>query len=263
MTPEEAAGRAALRAIGALDGEDRAELERALGESDAARRELEAFESIVARLGLATPPVPPAAALRDRVLAATRPAASAPTRDRWYARLAAAGAVAFAIGFLVVRAQRDDARRAEAVAREHAQWALAQTRATQAELAAAREKAAQEAAFRALVGHPEALFVNLGPLPAAPRARARVFFNKSSREAVLIAWGLEPATEGKAYEVWVIGKAAPVPAGLFQVDAAGHAVVRLPPVPEVGEVKTFAVTLEPVLGVPAPTGPMVLAGAVS
>jgi anti-sigma-K factor RskA len=32
---------------------------------------------------------------------------------------------------------------------------------------------------------------------------------------------------------------------------------------EIAEVRTFAVTLEPAAGAPAPTGPMVLAGAAS
>ena len=88
-------------------------------------------------------------------------------------------------------------------------------------------------------------------------------FNPASREAVLIASGLDAAPEGKGYEVWVISKAAPVPAGVFQVDASGNAVHRLPAIAEVEWAKTFAVTVEPMAGVPAPTGPMVLAGAVS
>jgi anti-sigma-K factor RskA len=164
---------------------------------------------------------------------------------------------------IVTWVERDEARRAAAAARQDAEAARAAARSAQAELRAAREEIARDAAFRALVGHPQALFVSLGPLPAAPKAHARVFFNRSSREAVLIATGLDPAPAGKAYAVWVIGKAAPVPAGLFQADASGRALLKLPPVPEAEAVKTFAVTLEPAGGVPAPTGPMVLAGAVS
>lgn len=271
MTTDAIVERAALAALGALDGDDRAEFDKALREDAAAQRELSAFETVVGQLGLETAPVPPAAVVRDRVLGAalgatlgaTRPPAASWSRDRLYARLAATAAVLLAVGLVVVRVERDEARRAVTVARQQAEAARADARRAQAELLAARERLAQETAFRALAGHPEALFVNLGPLPAAPQARARVFFNRSSREAILIASGLDPAPEGKAYEVWVIGKAAPVPAGVFQVDASGRAVVRLPPVPDPGNVKTFAVTLEPVGGVPAPTGPMVLAGAVS
>jgi anti-sigma-K factor RskA len=47
------------------------------------------------------------------------------------------------------------------------------------------------------------------------------------------------------------------------VDAQGRAVFRLPAGLELAGVKTFAVTVEPEAGTTAPTGPMVLAGAVS
>jgi anti-sigma-K factor RskA len=78
-----------------------------------------------------------------------------------------------------------------------------------------------------------------------------------------IATGLTLAPAGYVYELWIIAKAAPVPAGIFQVDAQGRAVFRLPPGLQYADVKTFAVTREPEGGTQAPTGPMVLAGAVS
>jgi hypothetical protein len=102
--------------------------------------------------------------------------------------------------------------------------------------------------------------VTLGALPAAPRSGGRVVWNAQKRRAVLFASGLDPAPEGKAYEVWVIAGGAPVPSGLFQVDQGGRAVKDLPWLEETPGVKTFAVTLEPAAGTAAPTGPMVLAG---
>jgi anti-sigma-K factor RskA len=50
---------------------------------------------------------------------------------------------------------------------------------------------------------------------------------------------------------------------VFQADAAGDAVFRLPLLQETATARTFAVTIEPEQGTAAPTGPMVLAGAVS
>lgn len=262
MTPDEISERAALAGLGVLDGEEREAFERILRESLPVRRETEAFQRVAERLGLAVTPVAPPARVRDLVLSAARPRLVSKGRHSMTV-LATAAAVLFAIGFFLMRAQRDDARRAAEIAREEAELALGQARQAQAELLAARESLARETAFRTLVSHPEARLVDLGPLPPAPKARARVLFNPASREAILIASGLDPAPEGKGYEVWVIGKAAPVPAGVFQVDAFGNAVHRLPPLADVGPVRTFAVTLEPAGGVPAPTGPMVLAGAVS
>jgi anti-sigma-K factor RskA len=275
--------RAAAAALGALDGEERAKLERALQDDPAARRELEAFAAVAARIGLDTVPVTPPPALRRRVLAATEatvvsgaPVLAPPTvtdrhaavvpfsrRDRLFAQLATAAAVVFAVAFVVTWVERDEARRGLAAARLRAEAAATEMRRAQAALKAVEEQLAQQARFRALVSHPEALFVSLGPLPPAPAARGRVVFNRVDHQAVLIVAGLEPAPAGRTYEAWAIGTGAPVPAGLFQVDAEGRAVVALQRVAEAATVKTFAVTLEPAGGVPAPTGPMVLAGAVS
>ena len=46
---------------------------------------------------------------------------------------------------------------------------------------------------------------------------------------------------------------------MFNVDADGRATHRVPAAEGDAPVKVFAVTLEPEQGVPAPTGPIVLA----
>jgi anti-sigma-K factor RskA len=68
---------------------------------------------------------------------------------------------------------------------------------------------------------------------------------------------LPPAPEGKTYELWTITGGKPSPAGVFQVDAAGQASHKVPP--GGGPVEVFAITLEPLGGVAAPTGSIVLA----
>ena len=113
------------------------------------------------------------------------------------------------------------------------------------------------------MSRPETRVVSLVGLPAAPEAQARVVWHAGQGEAVLVASGLAPAPPGKAYELWVIAKAAPVPAGVFQVDAQGRVVFPLPAGLALAGVKTFAVTVEPSGGTTAPTGAMVLAGAAS
>jgi anti-sigma-K factor RskA len=47
---------------------------------------------------------------------------------------------------------------------------------------------------------------------------------------------------------------------VFEVDPAGTGSLRVSPLPGVGKVDVFAVTLEPAGGVAAPSGPMYLAG---
>jgi len=90
-----------------------------------------------------------------------------------------------------------------------------------------------------------------------------VVWNGAVGKTYLLATGLQPLPPGKAYELWVIAGQKPLPAGVFKADERGRAVVTLPWLDETVRVQTFAVTLEPEAGTPAPTGPMVLAGAVS
>jgi len=146
-------------------------------------------------------------------------------------------------------------------ARQVASSLEAQVRAVQADLADTRQRLEREKAFRELVAHPDSRVAQLTGVAAGSRARARVVWNPASREAVLMVSGLPKAPDGKGYEVWVVSKETTVPAGVFQVDAEGSALFRLPTLDETERVKTFAVTLEPAAGRAAPSGPMVLAGA--
>jgi len=229
-------------ALGTLDGEDRAAFEGQVASSPATQREVRAFRELVGRLGLATTPVPPSAALRSRLLSAV---ALARPRGSVLALALAAGLVAALAGLLLFRSERDAARREAASLHKAAQEARETAQKAQAELDALRERLEREVVFRELVSNPDTRVASLAGFPAAPGARARVVWHKGRREAVLVVSGLAPAPAGKAYEVWVIAQAAPVPAGVFQVDAEGRAVVRLPAVDELARVKTFAVTIEP------------------
>jgi len=258
---------APLAALGALDGEDRVAFEQHVRTSVVCRAELEAFASVAARIPLALDPVPPPARMRQSVLAAIGvPAAEpavAPRRGWLLPGFAAAAALLLGIGYLITRSERDAARREAENARTTVSSLAADVQRAQDELAALRKSLADERSVRDLVTHPDARVAKLAGLPFAPKATGRVVWNPTSREAVLVASGLDPAPAGKTYEVWVIAQAAPVPAGVFQVAADGSAVFRLPVVEDTAHAKTFAVTLEPAGGTPAPTGPMVLAGAAS
>jgi len=266
MTDERLLELLPAHALGALDPEDRAYVEARLDQEAGARQELAAFEAVVARLGLTVAPVPPAPELRATILQATAPQATAPSRaastSAW-TWLATAAAVVCAIGLLVTLFQRDEARRAASAAQARAETAEAQARQFLADLEATRALLAREQEVRGLLGRPDTRLVSLGGLPAAPKAHAHVLFRAEMRECFLLATGLDRPPAGKAYEVWVIAQGPPMPAGVFQPDAQGRVLFRLPEMPAMAGVKTFAITIEPEGGVPAPTGPMVLAGAVS
>lgn len=254
---------APLAALDALDGEDALEFRVHLATCADCRAEMAAYAVVGGAIGAGVKHVPPPAGLRGRVLAAAGAAPmdrARPPRSQsflWVGALATAATVALALALLVTRGQlRQERERAAALAAEAEQ--------ARRELADLQQVLAEARSVRDLVAQPDSRLTLLAGLPPAPGARARVVWNASTREAVLIASGLQRPPEGKAYEVWVIGEAnRPVPAGVFQPAGDGTALVWLPRVEETARPRTFAVTLEPAAGSASPTGPMVLAGAVS
>ncbi len=95
------------------------------------------------------------------------------------------------------------------------------------------------------------------------KAAARVYWHDVKKSGVLVASNLQPVLKGqyKCLELWAIcGSEAPVPAGLFWTDNTGHGVLEIKLGKQMACVDKFAVTIEPVGGVPAPTGSMILQG---
>ncbi len=261
MNRDEIAELAAGYALGALDADDRARFEALLAAGDAlARAALRDFEGAVAGLAAETIKAPsPAvkAALMARIDAQGRGDGEAVVRalssvkpkdarrSTWTYVLSgamAAGIAAIAVGWIVSTAYD---RRVTQLAQE---------------TAALKQELERQQSLVALLRDPATQVVALAGLEPAPGARARVLWHVTAG-GLLVAQGLPPAPEGKAYELWAIaGKNAPVPAGIFTVDAKGVGSLRVAPIRVDGTVDTFAVTLEPAAGVPAPTGTMYLAG---
>jgi anti-sigma-K factor RskA len=265
VNAEEIRELAAVYALGALDGEDRARFEALLAAGDGeATTALRDFEATLVDLAAESPEAPPAgakAAVLRRIAAPPAEPARAtvtplptrpPRRSAWpavWAGAMAAGIAAIAVGFWVSATYE---KRLEALARE----------ATTLRQGLARQQAEldRQRALIALIRDPATQVVALAGLEPAREARARMIWNAPTG-GLLVATGLPPAPPGKAYQLWAIaGKAAPVPAGVFSVDADGGGNLRVPPLPGVAKVDVFAVTLEPAGGVPAPTGAMFLAG---
>jgi anti-sigma-K factor RskA len=104
----------------------------------------------------------------------------------------------------------------------------------------------------------------LGGTEMAANARARLSYDRQTGRAMLVADGLPPAPEGKAYQLWFIveGK-PPMPGGVFTTDTKGHAELRDQMPPEGRAAGVFAVTLERAGGVPTPEGRAYLQGKAS
>lgn len=95
-----------------------------------------------------------------------------------------------------------------------------------------------------------------GPVSAIT---AKMIWN-SKGECLFLTMGLPKISKEKAYELWGIAGGKPVAVGIFTVDEHGCGVFAAKNL--TGKFDQFAVTLEPAGGLPAPSGPMVLAGKV-
>jgi anti-sigma-K factor RskA len=259
MSREELHELAAGYALGSLEGENLARFEALLrADDDDARRALRQFEETLVRLAAEQSEPPPAdvkAALLAGIPAAPRAPAEdgarvvalpvRPRRSVWTAVLAgamAAGIAAIAVGVAVSTRYE---RRLEALGQE---------------AAALKVELDRQASVLAILRDPATQVVALNGLAPSPEARARMLWHEKTG-GILVATGLPPVPPGKAYQLWAIsGQGPPVPAGVFDVDPLGTGSLRVPPLPGVSRVDVFAVTLEPAAGVPAPTGPMYLAG---
>jgi anti-sigma-K factor RskA len=247
-------------ALGALDGQELAEFEAHLasGCATCAERLRETREALVL-MPRSLPQEAPPPALRARVLeriAAERtivraPVALRPERRRgrvlWWAGWAGLAAAA---GLLVVVNTQLRTTREE-------------IRALETRLSTLQTELAEREETLRFLSDPNVRYVSLAGLKPTPDASAWLLWNPEARKGLLLARGLPPAPPGRAYELWAIAGAEPVPAGVFTVDAGGRGLLRLPPLPAGQTFDTFAVTLEPAGGVPKPTGPMHLAGKVS
>jgi anti-sigma-K factor RskA len=255
-------------ALGALDGEDQLAFEAHLAEGcrecAAALHDAEETLTLLAR---EAPPVLPPASVKQSLMTraaaeeARRPAPAAPARagDRrprwfpWVAGAVAAGLAAFfTAGFVASRYEAQVGRMAREMSALRARL-QAQETALRAELAAANR-------VGELLQDPAPRVIALRGAGPTPEAGGRLVWH-ASEGGHLYVTRLTPLPPGKTYELWTISGSTPRPAGLFTVDDTGAGMVRVKPVPEGRPVDVFAVTIEPAGGVPAPTGPIVLASA--
>jgi hypothetical protein len=94
---------------------------------------------------------------------------------------------------------------------------------------------------------------------ATPGASGRVFLSKAHGLLIAVT-GLTPLAEERSYQIWMLGKSAPVNAGMLQPDAQGNATAAfdlpsdatLPP-------SGLQLTDEPPEGATRPTGAIALA----
>jgi anti-sigma-K factor RskA len=283
---------AVIDGIEALDREDRERLDRHVAAGCAGCRRARARARAAAALLLAVPaPVAPSPQLRERVLAGIaggaaptrRSVGAAPQRPsrstawRWRS-VAAALVVVGLLGFLgrALLLERDERRELQVQLAEAEQRIEALARDQRRALAdrdlAARERDVRAEALATAVRERDALaslvevlgaenlrMLALSGRGAADGAQARAYLAPDSGRVVLLGHALPPAPAGSSYQLWLIHDGQPISAGVFDVDASGRARLETAAAaPGPGDV-AVAVTIEPAGGVPAPSGPIVLA----
>ena len=136
-------------------------------------------------------------------------------------------------------------------------WAVS----LRAELDSSQEElAAAQAEIDTLRAQANATAYDLLPTADAPaNANGTAFFALDGTGVIFVA-NLDPAPEGRSYQVWYYPTtdSEPLPGATFQVDASGVGYMLIPA--DVGLFTQITVTLEPEAGSAAPSGPLLLVG---
>jgi anti-sigma-K factor RskA len=237
MSHEELRDHYELYAIGVAGEPERSEIREHLSRGcEVCMLEMKRAREFSALLGAgAADPVAPSSKLRRRILASV---GFEQRRFGWAPFLALATALSLFGAFYFSSRERQFAEEAVALRNEMRRQTIDLTRLNEA--------------FAILSG-PSTIEVGFGAGP-----KGKVYIDRS-RGVLLIASNLPPAPAGKIYEMWTIPKGAnPVPAGLFQSDAAG-AAMHIQPGPVDPNLATVAVTIENESGALQPTSTPIIA----
>ena len=240
----------ALYALGALDPAERAALEQHLRECATCLRELEQLRGDSALLALSAPQqVPPAYARRRLMAAIAEDGLPARPPRRLSLRMLVPSLAAVALAIAAIILWRQDAGLRAELATLDANYSRQQD-----QLRSANQVLAT------LTDPTAARFTLSAAKKAEPQGKA--IYARERASLIFLANNMPALPPRRAYELWLIPvTGAPIPAGVFKPSADGSAAVINPPLPANVEAKTFAITVEPEAGSPAPTSQPIMVGA--
>jgi anti-sigma-K factor RskA len=254
----------ALYAMGSLDDpQDLAALEAHLGTCGDCRRELEALRADMALLALsATGPQPPARS-RQRLLSAvaaeprvaredSRRYAVGHLRPRWFTFAPVMVMLMLAVFSLLLWRDLRNTRRVVRADRAQIEQLLADLEQ--------KNKALAEAKMVSDLLHaPDAWPLTLVSKHAPPQPQIKTVYSKQQGSLLLMASNLNPLSENKIYQVWLLPAdgTAPMSAGWFKPDGKGNGMM-FHKMTAGTPAKGFAITIEPAGGSQTPTMPIVM-----
>jgi len=252
----------ALYALNALEGDERAILEKHLAGCSECRLELEQLRGDGALLALSTMGPKPPLRARQRLLDAVAkdaaptlsqkarkagaPRVTAPRRSWW-------GALGWAAAAAVIVFAASLWKENSALRRDIATW---RSVATQEQL----ELEDVQKVARAITD-PEVEHFTVVAMKTPPQPQGKAFYLRNRSSLVFVANNMPSLPPQKAYELWLIpAQGVPIAAGVFKPDAHGSATVVNPPLPAGIEAKGFAITVENEAGVEHSTQPVMMIG---
>ena len=141
------------------------------------------------------------------------------------------------------------------------QTALADARSNTTKLLAVRDEFDQERNrsqhVAAILGASDVTYTALAGVAPVEQARGRVYVSPT-RGLLFAAEDLPVLPPDRSYQLWTIVGGRPVSHGVFELGNNGAAQLLTESAP--GMAEAYAVTVEPLGGVPEPTGPKVLLG---
>jgi anti-sigma-K factor RskA len=241
----------ALYALGTLQGDELASLDKHLEECASCRRELEQLRGDLGLLALASTASAPPQRARQRLLdAVAREPRRVPAQEKrpWWLPVPWVIAGAMALLAVVFNYDRAELRRQLALLHD-------QTAQQEIELTRARDVVATLTAN-------DAMRVTLVAAKTPPQPQGKAIYVRNRSSLIFLASNMPKLPPQKVYELWLLpAQGNPIPAGVFTPDARGSATVVNPPLPAGTEAKAFAITVEPEAGSATPTMPIVMMGA--
>lgn len=116
----------------------------------------------------------------------------------------------------------------------------------------------QDATF--LLAEPGMQFIDLAGVAPNEQAFGKVVIDPDRGQGVVYMYELPPTPDGMAYQLWIVREGKPTSVGTFTVNEDGSAMLSLETLPDLGEIASFDVTIEPAGGEEKPTGMMYLTG---